>query len=318
MNRSVVPNHRPVIAGIGEVLWDVFPDAAHFGGAPANFACHAASLGADSWIVSAVGADDLGERALSALRTRGVECGHVSRDIRRGTGQVRVTLNAARHASYEFAPDTAWDHLPWSDELAMLAARCDAVCFGTLGQRSPVSRETIRRFLAATPRGTLRVFDVNLRQRFYDREMIEASLRMASALKLNDEELPIVAELCGIRATAPREMLIEVMNRHELRFAALTCGARGSLLVAANEDDECPAPDTPILDTVGAGDAFTAALVTGFLSGLPLGEVNRHANAVASFVCSKNGANPPLPDSLRNEGDWGKCGVTIPSPGWSR
>ena len=289
---------RPVIAGIGEVLWDVYPDAAHFGGAPANFACHAASLGAESWMVSAVGADDFGDRALDSLRERSVECGHIARDPRHATGRVSVALNAAGQASYEFAADTAWDHLAWSDELAALAARCDAVCFGTLGQRSPLARETIRRFVEAVPRCALRVFDVNLRQRFYDQETIDASLQIASALKLNDEELPIVAELCGIRATTPREMLTELMSRYELRLAALTRGSLGSLLVSTNEESECPALPAKVEDTVGAGDAFTATLVTDFLRGLPLAKINRHANDVASHVCSQNGATPRLPDAL--------------------
>ena len=289
---------RPIITGIGEVLWDIYPDAAHFGGAPANFACHAASLGAESWMVSAVGTDELGDRALQSLRERNVQSRHVARDPRHATGRVLVTLNDAGQASYEFAADTAWDHLAWSDELAALAARCDAVCFGTLGQRSPVSRETIRRFVEATPRTALRVFDVNLRQRFYDKETIDASLQIATALKLNDEELPIVAELCGIHATAPREMLIELMSCYELRLAALTRGPLGSLLLAGREEDDCAAPPTTVVDTVGAGDAFTATLVTGFLRALPLAEINRHANAVASFVCSQNGATPALPAHL--------------------
>ena len=293
-----VANFR--IAGIGEVLWDVFPDAAHFGGAPANFACHAASLGAESWMVSAVGADDFGDRALDALRFRNVECGHVARDPRHATGRVLVTLNKLAQASYEFAADTAWDHLAWSDDIAALAGRCDAVCFGTLGQRSPVSRETIRRFVEATPRAALRVFDVNLRQRFYDAETIRESLQIASALKLNDEELPIVAELCDIRATTPREILIELFARYELRLAALTRGPRGSLLLAGGDEDECPAPAAIVVDTVGAGDAFTATLASGILRGDALSAINRHANAVAAFVCSQNGATPPLPSHLRN------------------
>jgi len=292
-------SERPVIVGIGEVLWDVYPDAAHSGGAPANFACHAASLGAESWIVSAVGTDELGERALERLSERGVACNYVSRDAAHATGRVLVTLNAAGQASYEFAADTAWDHLAWSDDLAALAARCDAVCFGTLGQRSLVSRETIRRFVSATPKSTLRVFDVNLRQRFYDAETIRTSLNIASAVKLNDEELPIVAELCGLRAVTPREMLIELATTFDLRLAALTRGPRGSLLVAGVAEDDSPAPSAKVVDTVGAGDAFTAALVTGFLRGLPLDVVNRHANTVASFVCSQRGATPPLLAELR-------------------
>ena len=290
---------RPVIAGLGEVLWDVFPDGAHFGGAPANFACHAAGLGAEAWMGSAVGADKLGDRALDALRQRGVECGNVSRDPLHATGRVLVTLNAARQPSYEIATDTAWDHLAWSDGLAALASRCQAVCFGSLGQRAPVSRETIRRFIEATPRSALRVFDVNLRQRFYDAQTVQASLEMASAVKLNDEELPIVAELCGVRAATPREILTDLMRRYDLRLAALTRGPLGSLLLTGTEEDECPAPPTTVVDTVGAGDAFTATLVSGFLRGLPLATINRHANAVASWVCSQSGATPALPAGLR-------------------
>jgi fructokinase len=289
---------RPVIAGIGEVLWDVYPDAAHFGGAPANFACHAASLGAEAWMVSAVGADELGDLALDSLGQRGVECASVTRDPKHATGRVLVTLDATGQASYEFAVNTAWDHLSWSDQRASLARRCDAVCFGTLGQRSSISRDTIRRFVEATPPTALKVFDVNLRQHFYDTETIESSLQIASALKLNGEELPIVAEICGIKARAPRDILMELMSRYELRFAALTHGSDGALLIAAGEESECPAVPTTVVDTVGAGDAFTATLVFDFLRGLPVVEINRHANAVASFVCSQPGATSPLPASL--------------------
>jgi len=288
----------PVVVGLGEVLWDVFPDGAHFGGAPANFACHAAGLGAKAWMVSAVGVDDLGERAIETLRSRGVECEHVARDPDHATGRVLVTLNAAGQASYEFAPDAAWDHLPWSDSLASLAAGCDAICFGTLGQRSVGSQETIRRLVEAVPRDALRVFDVNLRQRFYSRETIESSLRMASALKLNDEELPIVTEFCGVQGGSPRELLRALMTRYSLRLVALTRGPAGSLLLAGDLEDECPAPPTTVVDTVGAGDSFTAALVSGFVRGMPLGVINRHANAVAAFVCSQNGATPKLPPHL--------------------
>jgi fructokinase len=232
------------------------------------------------------------------LRQRGVECGPVSRDAHHATGRVLVTLNDAGQASYEFAADTAWDHLVWSDDLAALAAHCDAVCFGTLGQRSPVSRETIRRFVGATPPTALRVFDVNLRQQFYDAETIRTSLQIASAVKLNDEELPIVGELCGLHAVTPHEILIELVTQFELGLAALTRGPRGSLLIADGDEDDCPAPSTKVADTVGAGDAFTATLVSGFLRALPLDVINRRANAVASFVCSQQGATPPLPAEL--------------------
>jgi fructokinase len=287
-----------VIVGIGEALWDVYPDAAHFGGAPANFACHAASLGAEAWMVSAVGVDEFGDRALDSLRQHGVECGCVRRDRAHATGRVTVTLDAASQASYVIAADTAWDHLEWSDDLASLAGRCDAVCFGTLGQRSPTSCDTIRRFVKAAPHAALRVFDVNLRQQFYDAETIETSLEMASAVKLNGDELPLVAALCGIDAGTPRDMLRGLMRRYELRLAALTRGPDGALLLAGAEESTCPAAPTVVVDTVGAGDAFTATLVGDFLRGLPLAEINRHANAVASFICSRPGATAPLPDTL--------------------
>jgi fructokinase len=290
---------RPVIAGIGEVLWDVFPDAAHFGGAPANFACHAASLGSEAWMVSAVGADELGDRAIECLRERGVECARIVRDARHPTGRVLVSVDAAGQPSYEIASDAAWDHVPWSPELAALAAGCDAVCFGTLGQRSALSRETIQRFVAATPRAALRVFDVNLRQRFFNAELIRSSLVIASALKLNDEELPIVAGLCGLRVATERQMLRELSDAFGLKLAALTRGARGSLLIAGAEGHETPAQVVTVVDTVGAGDAFTATLVCGFLRGVPLGEINRHASTVAALVCSQKGATPPLPSALR-------------------
>ena len=291
--------NAPVVAGIGEVLWDCYPDGAHFGGAPANFASHAASLGAESWMMSAVGTDAPGDRAVKVLSDLKVRCDLVARDPGHSTGQVLVTLDAEGVPRYEISPDVAWDHLTWSEHFDALATRCDAICFGSLAQRSPDSRATIRRFVAAVRRSALRVFDVNLRQRFFDRETIDASLRLASALKLNDEELPVIAELCEIRARAPREILRELMTRYDLRLAALTRGPRGALLLDDRGEDDCPAPETVVVDTVGAGDAFTAALVSDFLRGLPLSRINRHANAVAAFVCSQAGATPPIHERLR-------------------
>jgi fructokinase len=293
---------RPVIVGIGEVLWDVYPDAARFGGAPANFACHAAALGAESWMVSAVGVDELGDRALNSLKSAGVQCDHVARDGEHDTGQVLVTIDSSGQASYRFADDSAWDHLQWSAALESLAEQCDAVCFGTLGQRSPTSRATIQRFVSATPRRALRMFDVNLRQGFFDRETIHTSLQTASAVKLNEEELTKVAELCEIAPSTPREILRKLVERYQLHLAALTRGAEGALLIAGREESACAAVPANVVDTVGAGDAFTATLVADFLRGLPLGEINRHANAVASFVCAQPGAVMKLPDHLAQPG----------------
>ncbi len=285
---------RPVVAGIGEVLWDIYPDAAHFGGAPANFASHAAILGAESWIVSAVGTDSLGDKALGVLSDLGVRCSTVGRDSDYATGQVFVTLDARGVPQYEIASDCAWDHLAWSDDLAAFAERCDAICFGSLAQRSPESRATIRRFAQTVPRAALRMFDVNLRQSFYDRDTIDTSLRLASAVKLNDEELPVVARLLGIGGREPRDMMRKLMNEYDLQLGALTRGPAGALLLDDQNDDDSPAPATVVINTVGAGDAFTASLVVDFLRGLPLAEINRRANAVASLVCSQPGATPVL------------------------
>ena len=289
---------RPVIAALGEVLWDVFPDASHFGGAPANFACHAAAIGAEAWVVSAVGDDDLGHRAVATLQRHGVHTQTVAVDPQYPTGQVLVSINDAGVPTYKIAEERAWDHIAWSEKFIPLATRCDAACFGSLGQRSLESRATIRHFLRDTRGDALRVFDVNLRQHFHDRETLEESLRLASVLKLNDEELSKIAEMFQVFGDSDRELLGSLAAHFELRLVALTLGPRGSVLFAAGEFDECPSPATEVVDTVGAGDAFTASLVTGFLRDLPLDAINRHANAVASYVCSQRGATPSLPGSL--------------------
>ena len=291
---------RPVIVGLGEVLWDVYPDAARFGGAPANFAYHAASLDAESWLASSVGVDELGDRALDTLRQHGVESACVARDADHPTGRVDVTLDSLGRASYEFADNTAWDHIAWSDALHSLARRCDGVCFGTLAQRSSQSRDTIQQFVKTTPFSALRMFDVNLRKQFYDAAVIDQSLRLATALKLNEEELPIVARLCGVTESDPRDAMRALMNMYSLRLIALTRGPDGATLIAGDEESTSPALPTTVVDTVGAGDAFTAGVVIGFLAGLPLADVNAHANAVASFVCSHPGAVAALPEYLRS------------------
>lgn len=289
----------PRIVAIGETLWDLLPDGAVWGGAPGNVACHAAGLGAAGTIVSRVGRDDLGNRGLATLESLGVDCRHMQRDEARPTGTVAVSLSPAGDARYEFAADVAWDHLAWEPALAALAADAAAVCFGTLGQRVEVSRRTIRRFLAAA-RG-LRVFDVNLRQHFHSPELIRESLALANVLKLNDEELPVVAAACGIAAADPVAALRELAAGHGLRLAALTRGAAGSVLVAAGQTSLMPARATAIVDTVGAGDAFTAAVIVGLLHDRPLEAIHDHAARLAAFVCGHRGATPAIPAALREK-----------------
>ena len=291
---------QPIVAAIGEVLWDVYPDAARFGGAPANFACTARALAADAPLVSAVGIDELGDRAIETLNTHDVDTTCIQRDPACATGQVSVALDAAGRPTYTIAEDSAWDHIHWTDSLATLARQADAVCFGTLAQRSRESRDTIRRFVGATQPGTVRMFDVNLRQNFFDAATVDASLQLASAMKLNEEELPTVARLCGVRATDRAELLRGLVTKYELRVAALTRGPDGALLMTPDGESECSAVPTKVQDTVGAGDAFTATMVIDFLRGVPLAAINQHANAVASFVCSHAGAVVPIPAELRS------------------
>ena len=273
----------------------MFPDGEHFGGAPANVAVHAAGLGAEALMISAVGSDDRGSEALKRLAGFGVDCSAVARLADHPTGVVRVSVDGAGLPSYEIAAGSAWDCVPWSAAVERVAQRADAVCFGTLAQRSPVSRATILRAVAATREHAWRLFDVNLRQAYYDAGVLAESLELATAVKLNQEELPEVARLCGIGNAPPVKQLRALCERFGLRLAALTRGASGSLLVSRHGVWGAPAPHTKIADTVGAGDAFSAALLVGVLAGRSMDEVNRRANAVAAYVCSQRGATPPLP-----------------------
>ncbi len=292
-------NQSKTIVGLGEILWDVFPDGPRFGGAPANFSCSASSLAASStevYMVSGVGDDELGRRALQALRDKGVDTSHVA-VLKQPTGKVDVQLDGEGKASYTFASDTAWDNLGWHDDLASLAASADAVCFGRLGQRSEPARQTIQRFVAATRLTTLRIFDINLRPPFYSDQVIRQSLQLANVLKLNDEELPILSQLYGCEG-ADIEVLRQLSDRCELTAIALTRGAAGSVLLRNGELDESAAVPTEVVDTVGAGDAFTAALAVGLLADEPLSVINARATRVAAYVCSQPGATPPIPARL--------------------
>ncbi|MBS0260748.1 MAG: carbohydrate kinase [Planctomycetes bacterium] len=292
---------RSTIVGLGEVLWDVFPDGPRFGGAPANFACSVAELAGDTvqaCMASAVGTDDLGRQARQALQDHGVDTQAVA-SLPQPTGTVLVSLDGAGHASYEFASDTAWDNLAWSPALHSLASQTDAVCFGTLGQRSALSRETIRSFVRTVPATAVRVLDINLRPPYWTNAVIEESLPLANIVKLNDTELPVLAQMLGLHGS-DREQLGQLVARYSLRLAALTRGAAGSLLVCnSTEFSDLPGRPTKVVDTVGAGDSFTATLVVGLLRGLPLGTINEWAGRVAAFVCSQAGATPHFPGELR-------------------
>jgi len=279
------------VVAAGEVLWDMFPDAARFGGAPANYACHAAALGAKAYVVSCVGNDSLGARALHFLQENGVHISAIARSATVRTGTVDVTLDADGKPEYEIGANVAWDQTPWSEPLSQLATSADAICFGTLGQRSEVSRSTIRRLVGLACPDCLRILDVNLRQDYFDRDVVLQSLSLANVLKLNDEELPIVASFCGISGTHA-DMLAELERRFELRGLVLTRGDRGAVLMRDGVRSECDGIQVDVKDSVGAGDAFTAAMTLGLLMHNELDAINQYACRVAAYVCSQSGAVP--------------------------
>jgi fructokinase len=292
---------RPIIVGLGEILWDVFPDGPRFGGAPANFACSIAELrgsGVQVHVASAVGHDELGTQALELLKQRSVDTSCVA-TLDRPTGTVLVELDAAGHASYTFANNTAWDNISWSDEMQHLAASADAVCFGTLGQRSETSRETIEQFVRATRPEALRILDVNLRPPFWTTDVVRASLELANVVKLNDTELATLAKILGWNGTDP-ELLQRLLDEYALRAVALTRGADGAILLSSSGDQiNRPAEPTTVADTVGAGDAYSAALAIGLVEDMPIAKLNAWGIRVAAFVCSQQGATPRLPQHLR-------------------
>lgn len=283
--------------GVGEVLWDLLPDGRQLGGAPANFACHARALGADAAILTRVGADPLGREILERLAGLGLPTGLVQVDERAPTGTVGVEIDPAGVPRFTIRERVAWDALAATDAAVEAAARADAITFGSLAQRGEPARASILRLVEATPSLALRVFDANLRQHFHSRGVLERSLKLANVLKLNDSELPAIASLIG--TSGPVEAQVQaIARRYELRLVALTRGACGSLLWTADGVSDHPGSPTDVRDTVGAGDAFTAALAMGLLLDWPLDRVNERANAVAAYVCSRSGATPALPAEL--------------------
>ena len=288
-----MPTH-PAILSCGEMLWDLFPAGPRFGGAPANFACHAALHGARVALLSAVGDDPRGREATAILRRFGLDPSLVQTIADAPTGAVGVSLDAAGKPTFEIHAGSAWDRIAWTPALATYLDGVDALYFGTLGQRDPVSRATIRRALAvAKSRGRLRVLDVNLRRPFFDDALIRESIAEASVLKLSDDELDAVLAACGVpHGPDPTASLRALLVRHRLDLVALTRGTAGALLVSATEVIDQPGIPTMVRDTVGAGDSFTAALVVGLLRGEPLNTLARVACETAAAVCAHAGALP--------------------------
>jgi len=289
---------EPVLAGIGEILWDLLPGGREMGGAPANFAVQARYLGGEGLIVSAVGADAAGNELLEHLAGSGLGRDLVTIDQDHPTGTVEVIFDETGEPAYRIAEGVAWDFIPLNRRLEILPDEVDGVCFGTLAQRARVSRETIRRFVDRLPPRVLRVLDINLRPPWYSREIIAWSLNNCQVLKLNRGELEVLAgifSLCGDDLGQLRQL----RDRFDLRLVALTRGGEGSLLCSETEVSSHPGCAVEVVDPVGAGDAFAAVLATGLILGWDLDLINERANGAAAFVCSRKGALPGLPDEMR-------------------
>jgi fructokinase len=286
-----------VLVGLGEVLWDILPSGMQLGGAPANFAFHARALGAEAVVASSVGADELGREILKRLGSLGLSHNYIVTDPVHPTGTVQVEIDSGGNPAYVIPENVAWDYFPLTQQWIALIGKADAICFGSLAQRREVSRTTIRALLEKSSPGTLRIFDVNLRAPFFCREVIEGSLQLANVLKVSLDELPLVARLLSLSGDETT-LLNQIMQRYNLRLIALTKGGEGSVLYSCGQKSDHPGFRIEAIDFVGAGDAFTAALALGMLKGYDLDRINDCANRLASFVCSKSGATPQLPEEF--------------------
>lgn len=286
------------VVGIGEVLWDILPNGKKIGGAPANFAYHVSQFGLQSLVVSAIGDDALGQEIIGTFRDKGLNS--LISTVPYPTGTVQVELDMAGIPQYIIKEGVAWDYIPFTPELEALARNTCAVCFGSLAQRSTVSRNTINRFIDTMPKdnGTLIVFDANLRQSFYSEDVLEQSMAQCNVLKINDEELPTVCRISGITESDPENQCRTLLNRYNLKILILTCGVNGSYIFTPDAKSFLPTPQVEVADTVGAGDSFTAAFTASILSGLPVPVAHRKAVDVSAFVCTQNGAMPVLPAEL--------------------
>ncbi len=284
-----------MVVGIGEALWDLLPEGKKIGGAPANFAYHISQLGLPGCVVSAVGEDALGSEILANLSVKGL-CTHIA-TVPYPTGTVQVEVDRVGVPQYVIREGVSWDNIPFTPDLKALAQRTTAVCFGSLAQRSSVSRETINRFIDAMPgdEDTLIVFDVNLRQGFFTKEILDQSMAKCNVLKINDEELIVISRLLGYPGTDLRSTCRDLLDRYHLRMLILTCGVNGSHIFTPGNVSYRATPQVEVVDTVGAGDSFTAAFVASIIRGESVAEAHKRAVEVSAYVCTQAGAMPTLP-----------------------
>lgn len=291
-------NNHSIVVGMGEALWDMLPEGKQLGGAPANFAYHVSQFGLESRVVSAVGQDKLGTEILDSFRAR--QLASLIETVPYPTGTVQVELDAAGVPCYNIKEGVAWDNIPYTPVLDELARHTGAVCFGSLAQRSVVSRETIHRFLdvVAATSDTLRIFDINLRQSFYTKDIICDSLRRCNVLKINDEELVAVSRMFGYPGIDLQDKCWILLAKYNLKMLILTCGVNGSYVFTPGEVSFVETPKVQVADTVGAGDSFTAAFTAAILRGRSVREAHALAVETSAYVCTQQGAMPGLPERL--------------------
>ncbi len=291
-------NQKRYVVGLGEVLWDVLPEGKKLGGAPANFAYHAGQfLGNNNTIaISALGEDRLADETIEALREHGLN--DLLPRVPYPTGTVQVTLDEQGIPTYDIKENVAWDNIPFDNDIQQIARNCRAVCFGSLAQRNVVSRETIHKFLDATPDDCLKIFDINLRQQFYTKEIIKESIQRCNILKINDEELVLIGRMFGYPGLDIENKCWLILGKYNLDMLVLTCGTNGSYVFTPGQMSFQPTPKVEVADTVGAGDSFTGSFCAAILNGKPVAEAHKKAVAVSAFVCTQNGAMPILPLEL--------------------
>lgn len=289
----------PLVCGIGECLWDVMGDQKQLGGAPMNFAFHVGQLlGMDKSIaISSIGNDKNGDNIVEEYNKIGLR--HIlAINNSHKTGVVNVKLHKGI-PNYEIVKDVAWDYIPFSSEIKKKASNARAVCFGTLSQRSIASRSCINSFIDATPDSCMRIFDINLRQNYYTKDIVDSSMHRCNVMKLNNEELPIVCKMFGIEKNTPEDCCREIMSSWGINTIIYTCGAEGSYIFTQDEMSYKDTPKVNVVDTVGAGDSFTAAFCAAILKGLPLDKAHQLAVDVSAYVCTRQGAMPELPEKIR-------------------
>ena len=288
--------NKRYVVGLGEALWDVLPDGKKLGGAPANFAYHAGQFGLDTIAVSALGEDKLAEETIKALEEHGLT--YLMPRVPYPTGTVQVTLSGDGIPSYEIRENVAWDNIPYTPEMTDIAKHCRAVCFGSLAQRNVTSWATIRQFLDDTPEDCLKIFDINLRQQFFTKNVIEESLKRCNVLKINDEEVVTFSHLFGYESLDMRETCQKILSTYGLQMLVLTCGTNGSYVFTPSITSFQDTPKVEVADTVGAGDSFTGSFCAAILNGKSIEEAHKIAVEVSAYVCTQNGAMPTYSKKL--------------------